>query len=44
MKYNALAIIVRWNSLPELLPSHFDLQGNANGVMARSMLLLYPLI
>lgn len=41
---NALAIIVRWNSLPELLPAHFDLQGNAAGSMSRNILLSYPLI
>ena len=41
---NALAVIVRWSSLPELLPAHYDLQGNASGVMSRSVLLLYPLI
>ena len=41
---NALAIIARWSSLPELLPAHFDLQGNASGTMPRSMLLLYLLI
>ena len=40
---NALAVIVRWSSLPENLPAHFDLQGNASGVMSRSVLLLYPL-
>lgn len=40
---NALAVIVRWSSLPENLPVHFDLQGNASGVMSRSVLLLYPL-
>ena len=39
---NALAVIVKWSSLPELLLSHFDLQGNAGGTMARSMLPLYP--
>lgn len=39
---NALAIIVKWNSLTEILPAHFDLQGNAGGTMARSMLPLYP--
>ena len=39
---NALAVIVKWSSLPELLPAHFDLQGNASGTMARSMLPLYP--
>ena len=38
---NALVIIVRWTSLPELLPAHFDLQGNASGTMPRKMLLLY---
>ena len=41
---NALAIMVRWSSLPELLPAHYDLQGNAGGTMSRSMLLLYLLI
>ena len=25
---NALAIVVRWSSLAEILPAHFDLQGN----------------
>lgn len=41
---NALAIIVRWSSLPELLPAHYDLQGNAGGTMPRSMLLMYILM
>ena len=41
---NVLAIIVRWSSLPEILPAHYDLQGNAGGTMPRSVLLLYPLI
>ena len=41
---HALAIMVRWSSLPELLPAHFDLQGNAGGTMPRSMLFLYILI
>ena len=41
---NALAIIVQWSTLPELLPAHYDLQGNASGTMPRSMLLLYILI
>ena len=41
---NALAIIVRWSSLPELLPAHYDFQGNAGGTMPRTMLLLYLLI
>jgi uncharacterized membrane protein len=35
---NALAIIVRWDSLPELLPAHYDLQGNAGGTMPIFML------
>lgn len=38
---NALTIIAQWSSLPELLPAHYDLQGNASGTMPRSMLLLY---
>ena len=41
---NALAIIVRWGSLSELLPAHFDLEGNAAGTMPRTTLLMYPLI
>ena len=41
---NALAILVRWSSLSELLPAHYDLQGNAGGTMPRSMLFLYILI
>ena len=41
---NALAIMVRWSSLPELLTAYFDLQGNAGGTMPRSVLFLYILI
>ncbi len=41
---NAFAIIVRWSSLPELLPAHYDLKGNASGIMPRNILLLYILI
>ena len=40
---HALAILVRWSALSELLPAHFDLQGNASGTMPRSSLLLHPL-
>ena len=41
---NALTIIMRWGSLSEVIPAHFDLQGNAAGTMPRNTLLLYPLI
>ena len=41
---NALTVAVRWSSLAEQLPAHFDLQGHASGTMARSVLLLYPLM
>lgn len=41
---NVVAVAVRWSSLAEQLPAHFDLQGNASGTMARSVLLLYPLM
>lgn len=41
---NALAILIRWKSLPEMLPAHFDLQGNAAGTMPRNTLLFYPLL
>lgn len=40
---NALVILFRWSSLSEVLPAHFDLQGNAGGSMARGTLLFYPL-
>ena len=36
----ALAVVVRWNSLQDTLPAHFDLQGNAVGSMSRNVLLL----
>ena len=41
---NVLAVFVKWTALTELLPAHFDLQGNASGSMPRTMLLVYPLI
>lgn len=41
---NVLAVIVKWRSLPDPLPAHFDLQGNASGTMPRNMLILYVLI
>lgn len=41
---NTLAIILQWSSLSEVLPAHYDLQGNAGGTMPRSMLLLYILV
>ena len=40
----ALAIVARWSALPDPLPAHFDLQGNASGTMPRCMLLLYLLM
>lgn len=41
---NTIAVIVRWKALPEIIPAHFDLQGNAGGSMPRNMLLLQPLL
>ena len=41
---NAVAIIMRGGALSEVIPAHFDLQGNAAGTMPRNTLLLYPLI
>ena len=41
---NALAIAIKWCSLAEILPAHFDLEGNAGGTMPRTMLLLHPLM
>ena len=40
----AIAIMVKWSSLTEVLPAHFDLQGNASGTIPRNVLLLYSLI
>ena len=42
--FNATMILIRWSSLPENLPAHFDLEGNASGSIARTTLLYYPLI
>ena len=44
MVVNVLAVIVRWTSLPEPMPAHFDLEGNASGTMSRCVLIMYPLI
>ena len=44
MVVNVLAVIVRWTSLPEPMPAHFDLEGNASDTMSRCVLLMYPLI
>jgi uncharacterized membrane protein len=41
---NAVAITMCWTSLPEVVPAHFDLQGNAGGSMSRIILMLYPII
>ena len=41
---NACAIWISWSSLPEILPAHFDPQGNASGSMARTTLIFYPVI
>ena len=41
---NAIVVMIRWSSLPEVLLAHFDLQGNASGTMPRSTLLIYLLI
>ena len=40
---NAFVILLLWNALPETLPAHFDLQGNASGSMPRGTLPYYPL-
>lgn len=41
---NAAIILILWSSLPESLPAHFDLSGNASGSIPRMTLLYYPLI
>lgn len=41
---NALAVLIRWNALAEILPAHFDLDGNAGGSMSRNTLIFYPLV
>ena len=40
----ALSIAVRWNSLSEILPAHFDLDGNASGSMPRTKLYMFPIL
>lgn len=41
---NACAIWISWSSLPDILPAHFDPQGNASGSMTRTTLIFYPVI
>lgn len=41
---HASIVIIQWSTLPELLPAHYDLQGNAGGTMSRNVLLLYLLM
>ena len=41
---NVCAICIKWSSLPETLPAHFDPQGNASGTLARNTLAFYPVI
>ena len=41
---NAFAIALQWSTLPEIMPAHYDLEGNAGGTMPRTILLLFPLI
>lgn len=41
---NICAIWIKWNSLAEVLPAHFDPQGNASGTMARTTLIFFPVI
>ena len=41
---NTISIMLRWRHLPEQLPAHYDIRGNAGGTMPRSVLLLYILV
>ena len=41
---NAVMVLLLWKSLPESLPAHFDLAGNASGSISRTTLLYYPLM
>ena len=41
---NAVMVLLLWKSLPESLPAHFDLDGNASGSISRTTLLYYPLV
>jgi uncharacterized membrane protein len=41
---NVCAIWIRWNSLADVLPAHFDPAGNASGSMAKTTLIYYPVI
>ena len=40
---NAVAVLASWGSLPETLPAHFDLQGNAGGAMSRGTMPVFML-
>ena len=41
---NVCAIWIRWSSLADVLPAHFDPAGNASGSMDRTTLIYYPII
>ena len=41
---NAMAIMIRWESLPETLLTHFDSEGYASGSMPRGALIFYPVV
>jgi len=41
---NVCAIWIRWSALADVLPAHFDPDGNASGSMAKTTLIFYPVI
>ena len=41
---NVCAICIRWSSLADVLPAHFDPAGNASGTIQKTTLILHPVI
>ncbi len=41
---NVCAIWIKWSTLADVLPAHFDPAGNASGSMAKTTLIFYPVI
>ena len=41
---NVCAIWIKWSSMADVLPAHFDPAGNASGSMDKTTLIFYPVI
>lgn len=44
LAYSIVYLILKWTSLPETIPIHFDVRGNADGWGSRAFLLFIPLL